>query len=210
MLNAETLLTLAHAADAQAENMRRCALPVSMIGNVERAAHDARRVVEASNGFPTLETLTLRMVVDNDRAMAEALTDRARTIRERSTDLREALEAMDNDWRNALAVRVPSAEDHDQRARDIDALTTSYLADDLAEYVRHDLLERVDDAATRRIAEAPAVDQRAREAKRVTRAAADLVFALAAHAMANVDWHAVAREYRDRAERRGEWAGVAA
>jgi hypothetical protein len=144
------------------------------------AAEDCRREVQAASGYANTATLALRRCVDNDKAMADALTERARTLFARSTEAREAY--------------ASHAGDGDARA-----IMVSYLADDLRDWLRDTACERAAEHANHYL------DAYTGDVP-LNRAAVDMISAMAHHALSEVDWIGVAREYLDRAEGVGEWA----
>lgn len=152
------------------------------------AAEDCRREAQAANGFANTATLALRIVVDNDRALSSAFTERAETIEDRSDDLLDA-----------IASEVPPDMMRDmtpEGAEMVRRLKVSYLADDLRDFCRGGLREIVIERAKL----TPCVKGK----RPLMEAAGEMVSAMASHALSEVDWISVAREYLDRAEQRGE------
>lgn len=196
MFNAAALDLLARSTDIQADLMiRNGGCTESTVQPWRIAAADARAVAQSCNGYATPETLSFHICADNDQAMVEAMTERARTIVKRSDDLRDGLADVKGN---------PDQSADDQRR----ALTVSYLADDLRDWIRGDLLDEVNDRA--HIRTIYGNDPDVQPTHKLRMASADLMHAMAHHALSQVDWISVAREHLDRANERGEYAPAGA
>lgn len=190
MLTSSQLTLAANALDANAD--ARGISPANGIDPARRAASDARAEAAAAGGYSSTADMALHIVIDSDRAMVEHLIDVTRRV----------LTGRDIAYALADVTDYPdlSAE---QQTRN---LHCSYVANALSDELRSTLRERVVERAMIRHHWG---DESAQQAEQRDRAAVEMVSAMAAYALDQVDWIALAGEYVDRVLGLGEHASAA-